>query len=215
MSTGAVAVNLAHAPYQFRGLETIGKIFFIVDLILFLTLSVLIVLRFALRPAEVLCSLRHPTEALFFGSFWVSIALILTCVESYAVPACGPWLIKTLEICFWVYSGLVLLVAVLQYQLLFHAEKLKVSDAMPTWILPIYPFLVLGTLSSSLIASQPQDAAVCMLVGGVMFQGLGWMVSIFIYVIYLIRLMSAELPCPQTRPSMFISVGPTGKTRPL
>ena len=186
MSVGAVAVNVAHAPYQFHGLETIGKIFFMVDIILFLTLSVLIVLRFALRPAEFLCSLRNPTEALFFGSFWVSIALILTCVELYAVPACGPWLIKALGICFWVYSALVLLVAILQYLLIFHTDKLKVSDAMPTWILPIYPFLVLGTLSSSLIASQQQDAAVCILVGAVMFQGLGWMISMFIYAIYLL-----------------------------
>ena len=38
------------------------------------------------------------------------------------------------------------------------------------------------------------------------------MVSIFMYTIYILRLMGNELPAPKTRPGMFISVGPAGYT---
>jgi C4-dicarboxylate transporter/malic acid transport protein len=212
MSTGAVAVVLAQQPNTFPGLITIGTIFYILDLVLFVTFTALIATRFILRPAAFTKSLHHPGEALFSGTYWVSLALVLTGAELYGGPSTGPWLTKALEVCYWLYSGLVLLYAVFQYHILFVKERLKVSDAMPAWILPIYPFLVLGPLAGVLIPSQPQHSAVPMLIGAVMFQGLGWMVSIFMYVIYVIRLMSSDLPAPSMRPGMFISVGPAGYT---
>ena len=212
MSTGAVAVVLAQQPNTFAGLMTIGKIFYIMDLVLFIGFSALITTRFIVRPHSFLTSLHHPQESLFFGTFWVSIALILTGAELYGGPSAGTWLTKALEVCYWLYSGLVLMVAVFQYHTLFVKERLRVNDAMPAWILPIYPMLVLGPLASVLLPSQPRQAAIPILIGAVMFQGLGWMVSVFMYAIYVIRLMSSDLPAPPMRPGMFISVGPTGYT---
>ncbi|KAF1981827.1 C4-dicarboxylate transporter/malic acid transport protein-like protein [Aulographum hederae CBS 113979] len=212
MSTGAIPVLISNSPYTFRGLITIGKIFYILDIVLFLAYCAIMTTRFILRPRALTRSLHYPSEALFFGAFWVSIALILTSASLYGVPACGPWLIKALEIAFWVYVAAVLLVAIFQYHTLFVAEKLRVDSAMPAWILPIYPFLVLGPLAGTLANTQPTSAAIPILIGGVMFQGLGWIVSIFVYTIYIMRLMGSELPAPPTRPGMFISVGPAGYT---
>jgi len=212
MSTGAVAVVIGQTPFSFSGLETIGKIFFIVDLVMFVMASILITARFILRPGAISKSMHYPAEALFFGSFWVSIALILNCTQVYGVPSCGPWLVVTIRVCFWIYSALVIFVAVFQYAKLFIAERLQVADAMPAWILPMYPFLVLGPLVATLAPSQPQESAITMLVAGVTFQGLGWMVSIFMYTIYILRLMSSELPPASLRPAMFISVGPAAYT---
>jgi len=210
MSTGALAIILAQTPFQFTGLRTIGKIVYILDIVMFVTFNILLLTRFILRPTALTKSLHTPPEALFFGAYWVSLALVLTCAQIYGVPSCGPWLVKALEVCFWIYVACVLVVAVFQYHTLFVAEKLQVSDAMPAWILPIYPFLVLGPLAATLAQSQPQTSAIPILLGGVMFQGLGWMVSIFMYGIYIQRLMGSELPSPPTRPGSFISVGPAG-----
>ena len=212
MSTGAVAIVIGQTPFTFTGLKTIGKIFFIVDLIMFIVASFLIGTRFALRPGSISKSMHYPAEALFFGSFWVSIALILNCAQTYGTPSCGPWLVTALRVCFWIYAALVILVAIFQYAKIFVAERLQVADAMPAWILPMYPFLVLGPLAATLAPSQPQESAIQMLIAGVTFQGLGWMVSIFMYTIYILRLMSGELPPASSRPGMFISVGPSGYT---
>lgn len=212
MSTGAVAVVIGNTPNTFTGLRTIGKVFYILDIVLFLAFCVLMSLRFYLRPVVFTASLHTPPEALFFGAFWVSIALILNGAAIYGVPSSGPWLVTALKICYWLYAGLVLLVAIFQYSTIFVAEKLGSDSASPAWILPIYPFLVLGPLAGTLAKSQPTEAAIPILLGGILFQGLGWMVSIFMYTIYVLRLMSHELPPPPARPGMFIGVGPAGYT---
>ncbi|KAG9241238.1 voltage-dependent anion channel [Calycina marina] len=212
MSTGAIAVVLTNTPYKFAGLKTIGSIFFILDIIMFLGASILLCLRFSLRPASITKSLHLPKEALFFGAFWVSIALILNCTQAYGVPSCGPWLVTALRVCFWIYATLVFIVAVSQYATLFVKERMPTSQAMPALILPIYPFLVLGSLAATLAPSQSSVSGIQMLVAGILFQGLGWMVSIFMYTIYMLRLMSHSLPEPSNRPGMFISVGPAGYT---
>jgi C4-dicarboxylate transporter/malic acid transport protein len=212
MSTGALSVVLGNTPNQFTGLQTIGKIFFILGLVLFIAFTAIIAIRFILVPQKFLASLHHPVESLFFGSFWVTVSLLLNCIVLYGIPSTGPWLVKTVEILFWMYCATVLIVGVLQYYILFQLERLKVNNAMPAWIFPIYPLLVVGPLANTIIPSQPHAAAVQIWIGGVMLQGAGWCVALMMYAIYTQRLMVSALPDPSTRPGMFVSVGPAGYT---
>ena len=228
MSTGAMATLLSQQPFSFHGLRTIGKIFFILDLVLFTIFSFLILFRFTMTSSSLRRSLYHPHESFFFGTFWVSIALILYCIQQYGTPSVGPWLVKALEICFWVYAACALLVAIFQYHVIFDEEDLPVVDAMPAWILPgksknniarivadiklVYPFLVLGPLASVLEYSQPRSSALPILIGGITFQGLGWMFAFFIYTIYLTRLINSDLPLEPMRPGMYVAVGPAAYT---
>lgn len=213
MSTGALAVVLAKTPNQFRGLQTIGKIFFLLDILMFVSFTAAIATRFAMAPSKFGRSMHHPPEALFFGSYWVSVSLILSGTQSYGVPSCGPWLVKALQICFWIYCAVVLLVGIFQYYVLFQNERFKISDAMPAWIFPIYPLLVVGPMAGSMIPSQPNSAAYPMWIGAVMLQGLAWTVALMMYTIYTLRLMSSALPSPSTRPGMYVSVGPAGESK--
>lgn len=229
MSTGSIAVIIAQQPFTFAGLKTIGKIFFILDIVLFITFTACISIRFIKNPSALGRSLYHPQESFFFGCWWVSVGLLLNCIQVYAVPVCGPWLVAALEVLFWLYASCALLVAVFQYHLIFNKESLSASEALPAWILPsmskhialrssmlmilqVYPFLVLGPLAGVLVPTQPERAALPILIGGVLFQGLGWLFAYMIYTIYLARLISSGLPNPSTRPGMYVSVGPAGKS---
>jgi tellurite resistance protein TehA-like permease len=100
MSTGAIACLLGQQPYNFTGLKTIGKIFFLLDILLFLIFNACIIYRFMYNHGSLTLSLHHPHESFFFGAYFVSIALIIYCIEQYGAPSCGPWLIKTLEVLF-------------------------------------------------------------------------------------------------------------------
>jgi C4-dicarboxylate transporter/malic acid transport protein len=212
MSTGAIATLLGQQPYSFTGLKTIGKIFFILDIVLFVAFSMCITYRFARNPGSLKRSLHHPHESFFFGSWFVSVALIIYCMEQYGVPSSGPWLIKTLEVMFWTYAGTVMFVAVFQYHVIFDREELPVADAMPAWILPVYPFLVLGVLGSTLLKSQPPHAGFLIFIGSITFAGLGWTVAFFMLSIYVTRLVNSELPEASKRPGMFVAVGPAAYT---
>jgi tellurite resistance protein TehA-like permease len=120
----------------------IGKIFFIIDIVLFLVFTALITIRFCTKQGSFTGSLHNPHESFFFGCFWVSVALILYNIQQYGTPSTGPWLVKTLEILFWMYAGCALSVAIFQYHIIFDEENLPVVEAMPAWILPgEYPFL--------------------------------------------------------------------------
>ncbi|KAK8083104.1 hypothetical protein PG996_001885 [Apiospora saccharicola] len=224
MSTGAVAVLISQQPFTFAGLTTIGQIFFIVDLVLFLTFSSLIAVRFALKPKAIVASLHHPSESFFFGAWWVSLALLLNCAAAYGIPGLGgasgggasgggAWLVGALRVLFWIYFACALLVAVVQYYIIFQTEHLHVSDAMPAWILPAYPFLVSGPLAAQIAKTQPDPtAALQIVVAGVSGQGLGWVLSLLMYSVYFTRLIRSDMPHPSLRPGMYVSVGPAAYT---
>ncbi|KAH7091599.1 C4-dicarboxylate transporter/malic acid transport protein-like protein [Paraphoma chrysanthemicola] len=212
MSTGALATLLGQQPFSFAGLKALGKVFFILDLCLFLVFSACITYRFTTNPGSLKRSLHHPHESFFFGSFFVSIGLIIYCIEQYGSPASGPWLTKALEILFWTFAGTVMFVAVFQYHVIFDREQLPVTEAMPAWILPVYPFLILGVLGSTLLKSQPTDAGLPIFIGSIAFSGLGWTVAFFMLSIYVTRLVNSELPEASKRPGMYVAVGPAAYT---
>lgn len=211
MSTGSLAVVLGNTPNTFTGLQTIGKVVFIFDLVLFLLFNALMVTRFILVPRKMLASLHHPVEGLFHGTYWVSVALILNCAYVYGNADTGPWFPKALEVCFWIYCAIAFIVGVFQYSMFFRLERLNVTDAVPAWIFPIYPLLVVGTLAGTILPAQPNGPSWNIFVGGVLLQGVAWVVSFLMYALYMQRLMTGALPSPATRPGMFVSVGPAGK----
>ncbi|OJD34671.1 malic acid transporter [Diplodia corticola] len=212
MATGAMAVLLAQQPFKFDGLFTIGRVFFILDLVLFVSFSACIATRFAMQPGSLKLSLHHPRESFFFGTFWVSIAFIIYNIELYGAPYCGFWLVRTLEVLFWGYAGCALLVVIFQYHVIFDTRSLPVADATPAWLLPAYPFLVLGPLAAGLEHSQPAGSGLPIMIGGLAFAGFGWSMAFMMYTLYLTRLINSEMPAETERPGMYVAVGPAAYT---
>jgi tellurite resistance protein TehA-like permease len=76
LSTGGIALLLASTPHRFTGLDTIGKIFFILALIVFIAAISAITFRFMVYPGTFKQSLVHPTEALFIPTALLTGTLI-------------------------------------------------------------------------------------------------------------------------------------------
>ncbi|ODA81092.1 hypothetical protein RJ55_04055 [Drechmeria coniospora] len=203
---------LSEQPYTFRGLVAIGTAFYLLNLVLFCTFFALVVARFVRKPRAFITSLHHPSESFFFGSVWVSIALIIYGMQVYGVPRTGPWLVHVLAILFWTYLTSATLVAIFQYHVIFHDERLTLTDAMPSWILPAYPLLMTGVLSAAIARSQTQHVGIHLIVAGIAGQGLGWILAFFIYTVYLTRLIHGSMPPASVRPGMYVSVGPAAYT---
>ncbi|KAG0646015.1 malic acid transport [Hyphodiscus hymeniophilus] len=212
MSTGGIALVLGRTPHRFDGLTVIGEIVFILDLVLFVSICTGITMRFVLFPQAFLSSLQHPTESLFVPTFFISIMNLIANTQVYGVPHCGPWLVTTSRVLFWIYAACTFLTAVGQYYFLFTGEPLTLQSMTPAWILPIFPVMLCGTLASLMGGSQPPDQALPILVAGVTFQGLGMLTATFMYGPYLARLMTSGLPNSNLRPGMFIAVGPSSFT---
>ncbi|KAK5188846.1 hypothetical protein LTS03_011618 [Exophiala xenobiotica] len=213
MGTGSLANVVFQTPYKFSGLVTIGKVIFIIDLVLFVCFTALISRRFIIVHGSFRHSFLHYGEAWFVGTFWVSISLILQGADSYGhYSGCGPWLQTAMKVSFWIYCSFTLLFAIFQYDLLFVTQRIAITGMTPAWILPMYPLIVAGPLAGVLLQHQGPGAGIPIFVAGVTFQGLGWMVTVFLYAIWVIRLFSTDLPVPSLRPGMYVAVGPTAYT---
>ena len=212
MSTGALATLIGQQPNKFPGNDVIGWFFAILNIILFVVFSGCIIYRFSSVPGSMTKSFHHPHESFFVGSYFVSLALILYCVDLYAVPLCGDWLLKVIMVLYWTYAAVVGLLSVFQYHVIFDRVKLPVTNALPAWILPVYPFLMLGVLGSAILKNQSPSAGLPIFIGSIAFQGLGWTVAYFILTIYVTRLINSNLPSPPKRPAMYVAVGPASYT---
>jgi len=131
MATGGIALLIHETPHRFRGLDTIGTIVFIFDTVVFFLTTIGIVTRFALFQGTLRGSLTHTSEALFFPTFWLSIANIINNIASYGIPHCGPWLVTVLRVLFWIYTALTLLSAWREIS----AESMTVSLTSPSDLL--------------------------------------------------------------------------------
>lgn len=130
----------------------------------------------------------------------------------YGVPSTGSWLQVTIQILFWIYFVLTFVLAVGQYTVLFMARAATIQSMTPAWILPIFPFMLTGTIAASSVSSQKPWAAIEIMVAGLTGQGLGMLVALLIYAQYIRRLMGYGLPSANVRPAMFIAVGPPSFT---
>ncbi|KAH7062699.1 voltage-dependent anion channel-domain-containing protein [Macrophomina phaseolina] len=216
MSTGGLALALGQTPHQFSGLRTIGKVVFIFDLVLFVALAASLITRFTLCPRALKASLSDASEAFFFPAFWLSLCTIIANSQVYGASSTGLWLETALRVTFWCYAGCSLLVALVLFVVLFNTPsinaKCDADSVAPTWVLPIFPVMLCGTLSGLIAPHQPPNHALAMIVAGISFQGLGWLVSCAVMALYLLRLFHAGLMPRHVRPGMFMMVGPPSFT---
>ncbi|KAJ4420715.1 hypothetical protein N0V82_004154 [Gnomoniopsis sp. IMI 355080] len=217
MSTGGIALALGLTPHRFRGLNTIGLVVFIFDLVCIVAITACLVLRFLLYQDTFRRTLTRPKEALFVSTFFLSIAALLSNAELYGSlflsDKAQEGLAVFLRITYWLYVAITFLMSILQYQLLFSVKeqrRLTVNSMTPAWILPIFPIMLAGTIAAFDSPTQTPSQALAMISTGVAAQGLGFLVSIFMYATYLSRLMVYGLPAQ--RPGMFIAVGPPSFT---
>jgi tellurite resistance protein TehA-like permease len=87
----------------------------------------------------------------------------------------------------------------------------------PLWIFPAYPLLLVGPFASILTAVTAPNEEIAsdflaIIVGGVVVQGMGFLLALTMHATYIYRLMTQKLPQTGSRPGMFISVGPSGFT---
>ncbi|KAK3951808.1 voltage-dependent anion channel-domain-containing protein [Pseudoneurospora amorphoporcata] len=219
MSTGGLSLLIANQPHSFRGLHQIGLAVYIINLIIFVSLTSLQIARFVLHPGTCIGSVAHVREGFFFPTFFLSMATVITSTQKYCVPIPGAGgvpsagLVAVLHIFFWIYLVLATVVAVAQYSFLFSQKRsFRLNTMMPTWILPIFPVMLSGTIAAVISPFQPASRAVVIVCAGLTCQGLGVCVAFMMYAHMIGRLMVFGLPSREHRPGLFMCVGPPSFT---
>ncbi|KAK3369790.1 voltage-dependent anion channel-domain-containing protein [Lasiosphaeria ovina] len=178
------------SPHQFPGLPQIGLVVYIVNIMLFALITSKLVGRFFLVAGSFSRSITHPREGFFFPTFFLSVATFITSTQRYGVdgignsPSHGPGPLWAMQAAFWAYVVVTTVLAIGQYSFVFATHSFELHTMMPTWILPIFPITLSGTVASRL----------------------GVAVAMMMYPHMVGRLMKSGLPNREHRPGQFILV---------
>ncbi|KAJ2977403.1 hypothetical protein NQ176_g4392 [Zarea fungicola] len=212
MSTGGLSLLIRNQLKTFDSLETIGFIFYFFNLALFTAISITMLLRFWIHKGDFVRSITHPREGFFVPTFFLSFATIITSTERYWIPNDDGVLSWAIQGTFWAYVFLSLIIAVGQYSYIFTVHSFGLQTMMPTWILPIFPIMLSGTIASVIAKTQPEISILPVLGAGLTCQGLGLSVAMLMYAHMIGRLMQSGLPNREHRTGLFMCVGPPSFT---
>ncbi|KAM0286047.1 hypothetical protein ACHAQH_001055 [Verticillium albo-atrum] len=214
MATGGIASVLHSLSYRSAWLDGVGIAFFIFNMVLFVTNCGLLLTRFRLRPGSFMNSFTDQMESLFIPSFFVSITGIMINTCQYGVPHTGPWLLRTMEVMFWINLALSVMVSATIYLILWSTLIFPIHMMTPVWVFPAYPLLLNAPFAGNLIASavsSGQELTVnttAVAFSAVATQGAGCLIAFMISSAFIYRLMTQKLPRDAQRPGVFISIGP-------
>lgn len=212
MSAGGLSLLIHVQPHQFTGLRIIGTVLYAVNLAIFAIVCMAMVCRFILHPGDLSRSILHHREGFLFPTFFLAIAALITSTQRYVIPkndASYGWATQTI---FWLYVIATFILAVAQYMYLFASHSYNLQTMMPSWILPIFPVMLTGTVSSVILETQVHVKPLPIIFAGLTCQGLGFCVAMMMYAHMVGRLMQSGLPDREHRPGLFMCVGPPAFT---
>ncbi|KAM3557130.1 hypothetical protein MY1884_004690 [Beauveria asiatica] len=212
MSTGGLALLIGNQLKTFAGLNTLGFVVYFINLGLFTTVTLGLALRFWFHRGDFYRSITHPREGFFVPTAFLAFATIITSTHRYWIPDNDGALSWAIQGVFWGYVLLTLILAVAQYSFAFASHSHKLQSMMPTWILPIFPIMLSGTIASVIAKTQTEISILPVVGAGLTCQGLGLSVAMLMYAHMIGRLMQSGLPNREHRTGLFMCVGPPAFT---
>lgn len=156
-STGGVAALLSECPKQFHGLQTIGTIIFIFNIVLWLVFIGLMLTRWIRNPKAIRACLTKAPEAYFYGSFWLSFATFIICMQRFGQPNVGDWLLVVIRVLFWIYAAITLLNVTVHFAVVFQFAHIKSIEMNPAWFLMVFNAMLTGTVAATIAETQPPE----------------------------------------------------------
>jgi tellurite resistance protein TehA-like permease len=109
MSTGVLSILLHQLPYNGHWLRVLSVIFFVTNLVLFLTFTAISLLRYALYPLLIPAVLKHPHQSLFLATFPVGLATLINMTVLVCAPEWGHGMAILAWVLWWVDGALALM----------------------------------------------------------------------------------------------------------
>ena len=218
MNASAIAQLLHQCPYRFNGIDIVADIFFAIDLVLFIIFSVIFILRFGLFRGVAYREITSDLAELTFSPCWAIAFMTLTSgVSSIVSNACwGGYPFTIVAYAMW-WFVMVWNMAFLYWAFTTLIRKHDSSDRrMPTSI--IIPAVSVSTVAvtGAAVATYSKDLsarlAVPVMILSFMWDGIGILFGIILYVYLFHALLAQGWPPPDQTATLFILVGPMGQS---
>ncbi|KAK4045948.1 Plasma membrane sulfite pump involved in sulfite metabolism [Microbotryomycetes sp. JL201] len=214
MGTGITSILLHNLPYQFKGLNTIAIIFFVLNVVLFCTFTAMSIARYIMHPAFFMKMLCHPASSLFLGTFAMGFATVGDGVVLFCVPALesrDAW-IRFAWALWWLDALVSVLIAIGVPYVMFVRQTHTPTSMTAVWFLPVVAPIV-AAAHGGIVADvlKPTHALVTIAISYMML-GIGLAPAFLLMALYFQRLAFHKLPPTPVIFSTFLPVGPCGQS---
>ena len=216
MNTGILSILLHQMPYNAQWMRDIATILFVFNIVLFLLILVVHIVRIARFPRSAL-NYSNDAEG---ASFWACAPIALLTIVAQlglTVSQAGwgshAWTIVA-YVFWWFAQAVIFLLGPTIYVFLAKTAQFSDKPVSPTIILPAVGAATAAVVGAT-IATYSHDMsarmAVPVIVWGYMLNGVGAFLAIFVYAWFIERMMVTGIPEPAKLPALLLLVGPMGQ----
>ncbi|KAK5998415.1 Sulfite efflux pump SSU1 [Cladobotryum mycophilum] len=211
MGTGIVAILLHNLPWNGYWLHVISYIFFVFNILLFITFLIISLLRYTLYPEIWFAMIRHPAQSLFLGCVPMALATIIN-MMIFSCSQWGPWLIY-LAWGLWWFDVLVSMATCISMPfIVWNRHRPGLQNTTAALLLPIVPCIVAAATGGVVASELPNYGhAFTTIIASYILWGIGQALSACVMALYFHRLTVHNLPPKEAIVSVFLPVGPLGQ----
>lgn len=210
MGTGIISILLQGFPFQFKGLQTISLVIYLINVVVYCVLTIITILRYIMFPGIFMLMIKHPAQSMFVGTIPMGLTTItnyttIVLIDKFSWAADLAFILWCIEFALTVFSCFL----VPYYFIVHHAHALETMNG--TWLLPIVPAVVTAASGGLLCHYLDQTKALVILIISYITMGVGLLLALSIIVIYFYRLAIHKLPPKEVIISAFLPLGPLGQ----
>ncbi|EWC48732.1 hypothetical protein DRE_00037 [Drechslerella stenobrocha 248] len=212
MGTGITSILLYDLPYNARWVQYIAVAIFCLNIALFISFSVISILRYIMFPGLWNFMIQHPVQSLFIGTFPMGLCTIINMI----VLVCLPWgegMLTLAWALWWIDVAISCACCMYMPFVIMHIHQAKLSTMTAAWLLPIVSTIVAaasGALLAGALTKRHPDYALWTLITSYVLWGCGVPLAMVVLVMYFQRLALHDLPTPEVIVSVFLPLGPLG-----
>ncbi|KAI7824538.1 voltage-dependent anion channel-domain-containing protein [Kickxella alabastrina] len=198
MGTGSVGILIHNFPYQWSPLRYIGMAIALFNLLLFLVISVLFVIRLV-KYRDLYDILMSPHTLIS------SLVIMLARYDLHWVPTLA-LVLWCIDVALSVLSSMIIPFTVFSHQ------KHTLETMSATLLLPVVPNVVAATAGAIVASAYTGNTATVIILTSYVLWGMGMGIAMMLVTAYLIRLTMFKLPPKESMASMLIPLGPLGQS---
>ncbi|KAE8393782.1 voltage-dependent anion channel [Aspergillus alliaceus] len=212
MGTGMAGILLYLIPFEHAALYYIAIAFFVLNVLLFVLVLSISILRYALYPEIWKVMIQDPVNSLFLATCPMGFATLIELWVFLCVPQWGDWA-KTAAWALWIVDAVAAIAVTVSLSFILISQNYVTSLERITalQLLPIAATIVASGVGAEIADILPNTRhAMGTIIVSYVLWGMSTPMAMTILVIYYQRLAVHKLPSRETIVSCFLPLGPLG-----
>jgi C4-dicarboxylate transporter/malic acid transport protein len=209
MGTGILSAVLTQLPVHIPGMFQLAEALWMLNIVLFLSFSVLYAARWVMFFDEARRIFGHSTVSMFFGTIPMGMATIINGLLTFGVPRWGQGVLPLAEALWWLDVAMSLACGVVIPFMMFTRQEHRIDQMTAVWLLPVVAAEV-AAASGGLLAPHLADShsQFSVLITSYALWAMSVPVAFSMLTILLLRMALHKLPHESMAASSWLALGP-------